>query len=295
MFASIFQSIKKIYLQLVSPLQKFFAQEQLSESDLAELKVMLIEADLGFSATERLLAQLRATGSHISGETARSVLRAELIKILHAVPTPHLDEEAIIILVGINGSGKTTCAAKLAYRAHETGKNPLLVAADTFRAAAVEQLSVWASQYNISLIKGQHGQDPASVVFAGCTTFRSGIHNQLIIDTAGRLQTKNHLMEELGKIRRVIAKQFPEKRIVTLLTIDSMLGQNSLEQARMFRDHVALDGIILTKLDGTGKGGVIFTLAEQLQLPVCYVTTGEQIEQIQRFDAQAFVDVIVGA
>jgi fused signal recognition particle receptor len=291
MFSKIFQSLKKLYTQFITPLQQFFRKERISDEDLAQLRILLIEADLGHSMTERLMGKLK-NHHDLSGETARMLLRTELFHILHSIPQPGATAP-IIMLVGINGSGKTTCAAKLAYQAQQEHKKPLVVAADTFRAAATEQLVTWGNRFQFPVVTGAAQQDPAAVIFKGCTEFKSGAYDTLIIDTAGRLQTKSHLMDELAKMRRVVGKQFPATPITTLLTIDSMLGQNSLQQAQIFRETALIDGIILTKLDGTGKGGVVFSIAEQLKLPVYFITTGEGIDHMQPFDATAFIDALM--
>ena len=197
------------------------------------------------------------------------------------------------MLVGINGSGKTTLAAKLAYHAKSKGKKVLLVAADTFRAAAQEQLGLWAQKLNADIELGKQGQDPASVVFAGCQRYKQQGYDTLIIDTAGRLQTKTNLMKELEKIKRVIGQQVPNQTINTILTVDSMLGQNSLEQARIFHESTKLDAIALTKMDGTGKGGIVFAIADELGIPVAYITYGEAIEHLKIFDADEYVQNLI--
>ena len=220
----------------------------------------------------------------------------------------------IILLVGVNGSGKTTLAAKLAYQAKRenpstpfdcaqdrlrqssglgTGKKVLLVAADTFRAAAQEQLAGWAHKLGVDIVTGSQNQDPASVVFAGCKKFKDENYQTLIIDTAGRLQTKTNLMKELEKIKRIITQQLPNLPVTTLLTIDAMIGQNSLEQARIFHESTSVSGLALTKMDGTGKGGIIFTIAAELNLPILLVSFGESPEQLKYFDAQEYVQALL--
>ena len=195
--------------------------------------------------------------------------------------------------MGINGSGKTTFAGKLAYDLHKQGKKVLLVAADTFRAAAPEQLKQWAIRTGASIINGKEGQDPASVVFTGCEQFKSQGFDALIIDTAGRLQTKTNLMKELEKIHKIISRQLPNYTPCTLLTIDAMLGQNSFEQATLFNESTQLDGIVLTKMDGTGKGGIVFAITQQLGIPVAYIAYGEQPEQLKLFNAQEYVQELL--
>jgi fused signal recognition particle receptor len=211
-----------------------------------------------------------------------------LLHILTTPPAATLDSQ-VFVLVGINGSGKTTFAGKLAHKLKQEGNNVLLVAADTFRAAAPEQLTAWAQNIGVDIVLGTPNQDPAAVVFAGCERFKKENYDAIIIDTAGRLHTKTNLMNELAKIKRVITKQLPDKSITTLLTIDAMLGQNSFEQAKLFKECTDVNGIVLTKMDGTGKGGIVFAIAHQLHIPIAYISFGEQLDNIKLFDAQEYV------
>jgi fused signal recognition particle receptor len=190
----------------------------------------------------------------------------------------------------VNGSGKTTVAGKLA---HALGNRVLLVGADTFRAAAGQQLAVWAERTQAAIMAGAPGQDPASVVHQACEQFKTGNYDTLIIDTAGRLQTKAPLMKELEKIRRTITKQLPTETVHTLLTIDATLGQNSLEQAQIFHEVTPLDGLVLTKMDGTSKGGMVFAISQALQIPVAYVSYGESKEAFALFEPSKFVDELL--
>jgi len=200
----------------------------------------------------------------------------------------------LFLLVGINGSGKTTFASKLANYYKRQHKKVLFVAADTFRAAAVEQLSEWAVKLGVDIVHGSANQDPAAVVYQGCEKFKHENYDVLIIDTAGRLQTKTNLMQELGKIKRVIGKVLPDKDILTLLTLDAMLGQNSLVQAQVFNEVVSLSGVVLTKMDGTGKGGIVLAVAQQLRLPVVFISCGERVDDLKLFDSQEYVTNLVG-
>ena len=217
-----------------------------------------------------------------------------LLDILLQLKSPDLSTERVFLFVGINGSGKTTSIGKLAHHYTQQGKKVLLVAADTFRAAAPEQLNQWALQVGADILIGKEGQDPASLVFQGCEKFKNEQYDILIIDTAGRLQTKINLMHELAKIKRSLSKQLPEESIATLLTIDSMLGQNSFEQAKLFKEATDVNGIILTKMDGTGKGGIVFAIAQELGIPVAFLTFGEQADQLKKFDAQEYVTELLG-
>ncbi len=276
---------KKLFQAVSSPFKRLFEHDHIDTATLVELQELLIGADVGSLTTQRIMEplRLRATQHRMSGADLRAMLRVELTGILATAEKRKKPLGSILLLVGINGSGKTTSAAKLALLQKKMGKRLLLVAADTFRAAALEQLSAWAHQLSIPLVAGSYKQDPAAVVFAGCREFNTGQYDCMIIDTAGRLQTKSHLMEELGKIGRVIHKQSPHASVTTLLTIDSLLGQNSFQQAELFHQSTAVDGIILTKCDGSGRGGIIFPIAQQLGIPVYYITHGESPDAIAEF------------
>jgi fused signal recognition particle receptor len=290
MFSFIKNALQKIYSQFTSKLSGLFSRKVLDKETMAELELILISADTGVKTTRVIMHNLEAqfkAGTLTQGSDLKEALRKELLAILSAKKAPEKSE--IYLLVGINGSGKTTCAGKLTYALSQEGKKVLLVAADTFRAAAPEQLRLWAEKSNASIVIGKEGQDPASVVFAGCEKFKQEHFDVLIIDTAGRLQTKVNLMKELEKIRKVIDRQLPDMRINTLLTIDSMLGQNSFEQAKLFHESTRVDGIVLTKMDGTGKGGIVFSIIQELGIPISYITYGEQLDQIAAFDAQEYV------
>ena len=202
--------------------------------------------------------------------------------------------EKVYVMVGINGSGKTTFAAKLANKFKQKGHKVLLVAADTFRAAATEQLEAWATKIGVDIVTGSAEQDPASVVFKGCEKCKQEGYDKIIIDTAGRLQTKVNLMKELEKIKKIIKRHFPDENINTLLTIDSMLGQNSLEQAKVFQESTDVNGIILTKMDGTAKGGIVFAISQELNIPIAYISFGEQLDQFKTFDAKEYVSELLG-
>jgi len=290
MFGFLKITLQKIYNQFTSKVNALFSRNTLDEATLHELELLLIASDAGVKTTRAIIGNLKnqwKSGCIAQGQDLKQALANELLNILQAKQAP--TDRAIYLLVGINGSGKTTFAGKLANKLTAQGKKVLLIAADTFRAAAPEQLTWWAQRTNAQIFVGKEKADPASVVFAGCEKFKTEEFDALIIDTAGRLQTKVNLMKELEKIRAVISRQLPNKEITTLLTIDSMLGQNSLEQATLFHESTQLDGIVLTKMDGTGKGGIVFGITGQLGVPVAYITFGEQLEAIKPFDAQEYV------
>lgn len=294
MFTFFKDSFKKIYDSCTQKLHSLFGRAQIDDSAIAELERILIEADTGFKTTQQIIAEVKreyAAGKLTDGSQLHDLLKKQLLAIIIQPAKPQIAD--IYLLVGINGSGKTTLAAKLAYQEKIKHKKVLLVAADTFRAAAQEQLAAWAEKAGVDIEMGKANQDPASVVFSGCQRFKTSGYQTLIIDTAGRLQTKTNLMKELEKIKRVIKQQLPDHAISTILTVDAMLGQNSLEQARIFHECTTIDSIALTKMDGTGKGGIVFAIAQELSLPVSYVTFGEGIEQIKPFDPQEYVNDIL--
>jgi fused signal recognition particle receptor len=296
MFSFIKNSLKKIYSGITSQLNTLFGKKTIDEAALKELEVILLSADTGVKTTRSIITQLKemhAAGQITEGESLKQALNELLLATLSKPSAPK--EGNVFVLVGINGSGKTTFAAKLAQQYKSLGKKVLLVAADTFRAAATQQLAQWAEKTGVALEQGTENQDPASVVFQGCDRFEKEQFDILIIDTAGRLHTKSHLMDELAKIKRVIDKKLPSQSINTLLTIDSMLGQNSFEQAKLFKECTQVDGIILTKMDGTGKGGIVFAIADELTIPIWYLTFGEQIEQLKQFDKKEYVTNLLDA
>ncbi len=289
MFNFLKNTLQHIYTQFTSRLSSLLGLSKLDEKSALELEKILISADTGVHTTQNIITQLK---QHTGDTPLRTALKPILVNVLNK-PTPAPQNPDIIILVGINGSGKTTTAGKLAHHFATQHQRVTLVAADTFRAAATEQLNAWAQHNNITCIQGTPGQDPASLVYEGCAYVKNNPSTKLIIDTAGRLQTKKNLMNELAKIRRVIEKHLPEKTIATFLVLDAMLGQNSFEQARVFAECTPIDGIILSKMDGTGKGGIVFAIADQLAIPVTYFTYGEQIHQISFFSPETYVDQLL--
>ena len=272
---------------------------------LDELEAALIAADLGVRTVGRLMdrlwAQARGIDPTASGATERllSLVRETILETLRSCEGEPIDRLVgsgsrpyIIMAVGVNGVGKTTTVAKLAQRLRHDGKAPLLVAADTFRAAAIEQLEVWARRIEVPLIRHQQGADPAAVVFDGLAAARARGTDVVLIDTAGRLHTKVNLMDELRKIKRVLARELPGAPHEVLLTLDATVGQNALSQARQFNEVVGVTGIALTKLDGTARGGIVVAIAEELKIPVRLIGVGEAVEDLQDFRAQEFVEAL---
>jgi len=297
MFNFIKEKLQKIYSSVTQKLHTLFASKKINQAILDELKLLLLAADTGPQTTQKIIAHLQEeyrNGNLQEGADLYKALQNYLLEIVN-IKAPQSAQ--VYILVGINGSGKTTFAGKFAHHLYQTTqKAPILAAADTFRAAAPEQLALWAQRSNAQLFLGKQGQDPAAVVFGACEFFKQHQEDSvLIIDTAGRLQTKEHLLRELAKIKRVVEKQLPHAKICTLLTIDAMLGQNSFKQAQIFHEITHIDGIVLTKLDGTGKGGIIFSIADQLHIPVSYISYGERLEDMAYFDAQKFIHDLLTA
>jgi len=284
-----------IFKQVTRKLTHLFKRSSVDEETLKDLEKILIEADTGIHTTRALIGELRskiAQGKLVQGADLKQALYEILKK--HLSGHPYTPEGSVYLLVGINGSGKTTFAAKLTALLQGQGKKVHLVAADTFRAAATEQLKSWSDRLSADIIIGKPNQDPASVVFTGCEVFKRGQYNALVVDTAGRLQTKVNLMKELEKIRTTITKQLSGTPVTTLLTIDSMLGQNSFDQARLFKESTDVSGIVLTKMDGTAKGGIVFSITTQLHIPIAYITFGEKVDQISLFNQETYLNEFLG-
>lgn len=291
MFNFLKQGLTKLYQAVTSPLQKLFGRAAVDEATLAELEKILIEADTGVHTTRTIITKLKASNLS-NGVELKAALKQELIAQLQK--KQFSGTGPLYLLVGINGSGKTTLASKLAHQQKLAGKKVLLVAADTFRAAAQEQLMAWGNRTGVPVVTGPANSDPAAVIFTACEQYKLGNYDCMIIDTAGRLQTKINLMKELEKIRRVLTKQLPDVPVTTLLTVDSMLGQNSFEQAKLFHESAPLDGIVLTKMDGTAQGGIVFSITNTLNIPVAYISFGEQVEHLKPFDAHEYVSTLLG-
>lgn len=296
MFSFIKNKLQKIFSTVTSKLGSFFSRNIIDNAALKELEILLISSDVGVGTTKSIIAELKKqidSGLN-SGIQLKEYMHSILLNILTRNEIQHYGKQRVFLFVGINGSGKTTSIGKLAHMYVQQGKKVLLVAADTFRAAAPEQLKEWALQSKADILCGKDGQDPASLVFQGCEKFKNEHYDILIIDTAGRLQTKVNLMHELAKIKRAVEKQLAGEYVTTLLTIDAMLGQNSFEQAKLFKESTDVTGIILTKMDGTGKGGIVFAIAQELGIPVVFLTFGEESDQIKVFNADEYVTELLG-
>ena len=268
--------------------------KELDDDFYDELSDILIMADVGMMTTDLAVGRLkeRCKAEKIGDPAkAREVLKEILVDILQAEPMK-LHSPMVLLIIGVNGVGKTTSIGKLASRMKVMGRRVVICAGDTFRAAAADQLTVWAERANVPIVKQHEGADPAAVVFDGIQSARANHADVLIVDTAGRLHNKSHLMEELKKMNRVIEREYSEAQVTALLVIDATTGQNGLVQAKVFSEVSNLDGIILTKLDGTAKGGIAVAIRQELGLPVRYIGLGEQLDDMQPFDAKAFVDAI---
>ncbi len=271
--------------------------EKLNDEFYEELEDALIMADCGFDTTEGILSELRAKVKVEKPET-RAQARELLVDILTKYmdnDTPFLPEsgDSVLLIVGVNGVGKTTSIGKLAAMYKTEGKKPMLAAADTFRAAAAEQLTIWAERADVPIVKHGEGADPAAVVFDAIASYKAKKLDLLICDTAGRLHNKKNLMNELAKIRRVIDRELPQAHVEVLLVLDATTGQNAIAQAKAFGESCGLTGIILTKLDGTAKGGVCLAVKNELGLPIRFIGVGEGIDDLQPFDPHAFAEALL--
>jgi len=263
---------------------------QIDADTAGALEELLISADVGVAAADRIVSAVQARVRR--GETLRDLVKSELLAILDGsggVP-PRTGSPTVVLVVGVNGTGKTTTVAKLAYLYKSQGAEPLVCAADTFRAAAVEQLTIWAGRAEVDVIRAREGADPASVVFDAMAAGKARGRDPIIVDTAGRLHTRSNLMQELQKIHRIAAREVPGAPHEVLLVLDATVGQNGLAQAREFMASSGVTGIVLAKLDGTAKGGVAVAIAHDLGLPIRYVGVGEGIADLVPFSAREYVD-----
>ncbi|HEX3874795.1 MAG TPA: signal recognition particle-docking protein FtsY [Solirubrobacteraceae bacterium] len=298
-FRRLRESLRKTRQALQSEIQATLF-EDLSPETWERLEEALIYADVGAQTTAKVVAQLEqeATENTLSGGQALSDRLVELLTEIARTGEDTIDlrpEPTVILVAGVNGTGKTTTLGKLAWHlSQELDRSVVLAAGDTFRAAAVEQLEQWAQRAEVGFIKGDTGADSASVAFDAIGQARRDGADVVLIDTAGRLHTQDNLMAELAKVRRVIAKQIPEAPHETLLTVDATTGQNGLRQAQLFSETIDVSGLVLTKLDGTAKGGIALAIAAELGIPVKLIGVGEQLEDLRPFDAADFARALVG-
>jgi fused signal recognition particle receptor len=294
------QGLSKTTQQIVQRFDELVSQSErpdrkgrpIDVDTIEALEELLIMADVGVAATARITADVQKQTA--AGKGLRDAVKDEIRAIFAAVPTAVSNGHVprVVLIVGVNGTGKTTTVGKLAQLLKASGKQPLVVAADTFRAAAVEQLEIWASRAGVDLIRARQGADPAAVVFDGIASAKAKGRDPILVDTAGRLHTKVNLMNELEKIRRVAAREVEGAPHEVLLVLDATVGQNGLSQAREFMNVAGVNGVVLTKLDGTAKGGIAVAIAHELKLPIRYVGVGEAIDDLVPFDVGEYVDAL---
>ncbi|MDI6776684.1 MAG: signal recognition particle-docking protein FtsY [Syntrophales bacterium] len=277
-----------------------FGGKVIDQKLFEELEEALITADVGPAFTYDLIEKMKERVKRRelkSPELLRSILRDYMMDILRKNESPLLiprNELFTIMVVGVNGTGKTTTVGKMAYSFQEEGRSVLLAAADTFRAAAIEQLEIWSQRVGVPLVKQKTGSDPSAVVFDALHMAKSNKIDTVIVDTAGRLHTKVNLMEELKKMKRIMGRELPGAPHEILLVLDATTGQNAITQAKMFNEDIGVTGIVLTKLDGTAKGGVIIRIAREFNIPIRYIGIGEGLDDLRRFDSKEFVNAIFG-
>ena len=299
-FSKIKENLKKTKENLDIKISNVFANNKDIDKVIDELEETLILSDVGINTSVKICDNLRQELKKQvdkSENAIKELLKKEMEKILLSSGNDSddysLDEKQVILIVGVNGVGKTTSIGKIANLYKKQGKKVLLAAADTFRAGAVEQLEIWAKRTNCDICSGKEGQDPASVVFDAATKFKDEDYDILICDTAGRLHNKTNLMNELEKINRIIDKNLEGIKKEVLIVLDSTTGQNGAIQVKSFYEKTSLNGIILTKLDSTAKGGVVFSIVSELNLPIKYIGVGEQIDDIEIFNPKEFVEAII--
>lgn len=295
-FGKLKDALKKTKDGLGGKLRVLFAKDKIGEDFYDDLLDILISSDISVATADEIVESVRdrMMEEKVSDkDTAVEALRDALKGCLDMAEDFELETPAVLMVIGVNGVGKTTSIGKLAHRFVAEGKSVTIAAADTFRAAASDQLEIWAQRAKVRIVKSSEGSDPSAVVFDALSSVKAKGTDVLIIDTAGRLHTKSNLMEELKKMSRIVEREYPEADFKKLIALDATTGQNALSQVEVFDDAVGIDGVILTKLDGTAKGGFIVGLCNELQVPVAYVGTGEKLEDIEEFDKESFIEEIV--
>ena len=295
LFARLRQGLSKTRGNMTEKVDEMVRDNRKVDEDFyEELEDILLMADCGVKATNVIIEELRSRVSRQKvrdAGTAREMLKEIMVEQMD-IPRPPLKWPMVMLMVGVNGVGKTTTIGKLALRFQSIGRRVMLCAGDTFRAAAAEQLTVWAERARVPIVKHAEGADPAAVVFDAIQSAKAQGVDLLSVDTAGRLHNKKNLMDELNKMRRVIDREFPEADTRCILVLDATTGQNGLQQARAFKEVAEIGGIILTKLDGTAKGGIALAIRQELEVPVWYIGVGEGIDDLQPFSARDFVDAL---
>ncbi|MCI8369693.1 MAG: signal recognition particle-docking protein FtsY [Clostridia bacterium] len=296
LFSKLKNALKKTRDGLSAALSNLFSKNKIGDEFYDELEEILISADISVTTAEEVVEEIRAEAKHDKikdKEFITDLLKDVLEEKLTEAEIPEITYPAVIMLVGVNGVGKTTTVGKLANYFISQGKTVTVAAADTFRAAAADQLTVWAERAKVRIVKHEEGSDPSAVVFDALTSAKAKGTDVVIIDTAGRLHVKAHLMEELKKMSRVVEREYPSADFFKLLVLDATTGNNAISQAEIFDSAVELDGIVLTKLDSSAKGGFVISLCSQLQIPVLFTGVGEKMEDMELFNPEEFVDCIL--
>ena len=291
-----FGALKKTKTAFSEKLRVLFSKNKLGNEFYEELEEILISSDVSVTTAEEVVERVKeqAIAEKLKDEEyVTELLRKILTEILEESEVEPPSYPCVIMLVGVNGVGKTTTVGKLAHYFLSQGKTVTVAAADTFRAAASEQLSVWAERAKVRIVKHEEGSDPSAVIFDAVSSAKAKKTDVVIVDTAGRLHVKENLMNELRKMDRVVRREYPEADFLKLLVLDATTGQNAVSQARVFDEAVELDGIVLTKLDGTAKGGFVFSLSSELSLPVVFAGVGEKMDDLEFFDSKEFVEAIL--
>ncbi len=296
LFSRLFKGLSKTRGNLTDKVDDLVRETRKIDEDFyEELEDILVMADCGVKAVTAIMDELRArvkAQNVKDAATAREMLKAIMIEQMD-IPRPPLKWPMVMLMVGVNGVGKTTTIGKLALRFQSIGRRVMLCAGDTFRAAAAEQLTVWAERARVPIVRHEEGADPAAVVFDAVKSAKAQGADLLLVDTAGRLHNKKNLMDELNKMRRVLDREYPEADVRCILVLDATTGQNGLAQARAFKEVAEIGGIILTKLDGTAKGGIALAIRQELEVPVWYIGVGEGIDDLQPFSAKDFVEALM--
>ncbi|MCI8613450.1 MAG: signal recognition particle-docking protein FtsY [Clostridia bacterium] len=295
-FSKLKEGLRKTKEAISYKLNKLFTGGVLNDDFYDELEEILLTSDIGAAAADDILERLKdaVDEKHIRHTDAVKVeLRRIMVEILEENPKPEYEYPLVIVIAGVNGVGKTTAIGKLAKKFKSEKKSVTIVAGDTFRAAAADQLTVWSERAGVRIVKHAEGADPGAVVYDALMSAKSKKTDVLLVDTAGRLHNKKNLMNELEKISGIIGREMPEAMHLNYIVLDATTGQNAISQVDVFNEAIDIDGIILTKLDGTAKGGVVLAISSQLDIPVVYVGVGEGIDDLEDFDAENFVDAIV--
>ncbi len=296
-FKRLKEGLSKTRNSIVDSFSSVFGASHIDDDFYEELEETFIMADMGYETTEKVIENLkeRVKEARIKEPAACKELIINIIRDQMMVDESAYDFEkkkSVILVIGVNGVGKTTTIGKLAAQYKKSGKKVLIAAADTFRAAAIDQLKTWADRAGVEIISHNEGADPAAVVYDAVSAAKARNTDILLIDTAGRLHNKKNLMDELAKMRRIISREYPDANVEILIVLDGTTGQNALEQARQFSNVTEIDGIVITKLDGTAKGGIAIAIQAELNVPVKYIGIGEKIDDLQRFDPSAYVEAL---